>query len=298
MRPSAEVDDRAGSAAPSSRPRPPYAAAWSERQAEHRIVLARSRNTTVPPGPIFFDRYIATSAWLQQRLASIASRGNTPIPMRGRDGEIDAFERRTARSKSSCTRSATDSTTSKAASVPAGSPGRSLQVAQQQAGTHRRSVAPPCRSRACSARRRRPAGSSRSSPATCPRLSFTSLKLSRSMKMTPTARSNRRARAMRALELLLEARTVRQTRQLVVVRQDRRSARSASLRSVMFSTIEIAYCGRRRGRVGGRGDVPPHQLSVLTAVALLDLVGVARPVHHLLEQLLVTLDVIRVRVVT
>ena len=85
-------------------------------------------NTTVPPGPIAFDRYIATSAWLRSDFASVASRGNTPMPS-------DALMVKSTPSrvngslKSSCTRRARSSMASSAASVPgdvAGSPAGSL----------------------------------------------------------------------------------------------------------------------------------------------------------------------------
>ena len=99
------------------------------------------------------------------------------------------------------------------------------------------------------------------------------------------------------LELLLEAGTVRQARELVVVRQVRDlSLGLLALRDVLDHRDRVL-----RLAVGAalkrRGDVTPHQLPVLAEEALLDLVRVVRSVHHLLEQLLVALDVLRMGVV-
>ena len=99
------------------------------------------------------------------------------------------------------------------------------------------------------------------------------------------------------LELLLEARAVRQTRELVVVRQVRDLPLGfLALRDVLDHRDRVL-----RLAIGAalerRGDVAPHELSVLTAEALLDLVRVVRPVHHLLEHRLVPLDVLWIRVV-
>ena len=229
--------------------------------AERELCPSRPRRSAAcrkdPPGPSCLLRNIALSACFRSVSASSACLREEADAERRRHVELGAgdLERLPQRTPGSSTR--------RTRRRRRRGPPREGSGGSSRSASSIRNSSPPGRatrsvSRVAS-RRRSATRTISSSPASWPRLSLTSLKLSMSTEMTATPSPCRRARASESSKQLVEQDAVGQAGQLVVVREERDLLLGLlALRDVEHHALEIERFTRGTVHDDGAVAEPQH----------------------------------------